>query len=562
MAKTGRAIVVVALLIALIVPAAVMASGQKETAGTGEAAKTGFDKRLVITWTAPSATQIVDGNWVEAQLEQRFNVDIKVKKMDMSNVEQRNLILASGEMTDLWFPYGNPKEMWDNGLLRSVPFSMIRQYSPNYAKMLDDTGVAWLTSLVPGKKDEFMAPPGYSAGIEGPAFSSFYRLDWLEKLGIKPHGTLQEVYKDRMWWTTEPFTMKEAEQIFDKFVNGDPDGNGKADTYALTGYKSDLLWNFINVANSFGFCYNKNMMEDGQLKEYYITKGYKDFLKWGAGMYKKGLIDKELTILDLNKVFEKIAAGTVGYWIAPYTYVSTMPTAATTTPPNSILFNDPKSKVLVTPPEIGTYGKPVGYYYMPVVGLSYNLFFNKAVDDEKLARILQIVDYVNFDKDARVWSMYGEEGKNWKWAGEKYNSWVQPLQAFNGPEEMGKSGTGSYRWWGVWPADWCAIIESPQLGVVSKWIRDPNQGGKIAWRPYRHDLFGETKLVDINKQYASELSSQRVQFAYKAITGELDVDSEWDNYVKKLMSSGLDKVLAELQKAPIVEDLRKGVVKY
>jgi len=356
--------------------------------------------------------------------------------------------------------------------------------------------------------------------------------------------------------------MAEVEQIFDKYVNGDPDGNGKADTYALVGYKDDLLWNFINLANSFGFCYNKNMMEGGELKEFYITNGYKDFLKWAAGMYKKGLIDKELTILDFNKMWEKIASSKVGYWIAPYTYVSRMPVAATTNPPNSVLFNDPKAKVLVTPPEIGTYGKPVGYYYLAVVGLTYNIFINKNVDDQKLARILQMVDYINFDKDARVWTTYGEEGKNWKWSGEPYNSFVEVIQGINGPEEIGKMGVGSYRWWGVWPADWCKIIEPPELGVVSKWIRDPNLGGKIAWRAYRNDLFGETKLVDVNKQYASELASQRVQFAYKAITGEINVDSEWDNYVKKLKSSGLDKVLAELQKAPIVEELLKGNVKY
>ena len=42
----------------------------------------------------------------------------------------------------------------------------------------------------------------------------------------------------------------------------------------------------------------------------------------------------------------------------------------------------------------------------------------------------------------------------------------------------------------------------------------------------------------------------------------MDIDARWDTYVNKWMGSGGKEVLAELEKMPIVEELRMGNVVY
>lgn len=40
-----------------------------------------------------------------------------------------------------------------------------------------------------------------------------------------------------------------------------------------------------------------------------------------------------------------------------------------------------------------------------------------------------------------------------------------------------------------------------------------------------------------------------------AITGEIDIEAEWDNYVESYLDNGGTELIAEMEKAPRVEDL-------
>jgi len=521
-------------------------------------------EKYEISWLNFGAQHIVDGNPIEKIIEEKFNVDIKVVKADVQDTEKINLMLASGEMPDVMMPYGNPKEYWDQGLIRSIPFDMVRKYIPGFAKVYDKHPIAWLTSLVPEKDNEFLGLPAISEGISGPSFVDMWRLDWLENIGVKPHGTLEPIIEGKMWWTTEPFTFDEMEQIFKAFVNNDPNKNGQKDTYATVGYKDSLLWNYINLAQSFGLVWSRNLMEDGELKMYYTANAYKEFLKWMSKMYKDGMVDKEITILDFTKMWEKIATGNVGYWIVPYSYVGAMPETAPTSPPYSVLVNYPESKVLVTPPVKGKSGKSIGYQYLELETLaSYWTFISSKVSDDKLIKILQILEYTTFNSEMRNKVVFGEEGIHWEWSGKPYASSINRLVAL-GPEQAGELGVGGT--YGAinssYTKEWLTYVETPELNVVASWIRDPKKGGLISGRSYRYDVFGETNLGEINKQYGSEINTQVQEFSYKCITGQIDVESSWNSYIDKLMRSGLNEMLEEIKKAPLTDELHKGTVKY
>ena len=48
------------------------------------------------------------------------------------------------------------------------------------------------------------------------------------------------------------------------------------------------------------------------------------------------------------------------------------------------------------------------------------------------------------------------------------------------------------------------------------------------------------------------------EFMWRIITGQGDLDAEWEGHVERFMNAGGSALLAELKKAPIVPELEMG----
>ena len=77
----------------------------------------------------------------------------------------------------------------------------------------------------------------------------------------------------------------------------------------------------------------------------------------------------------------------------------------------------------------------------------------------------------------------------------------------------------------------------------------------IQAKPYRLDLFNETRLTELNDLYGATLSTLTNEYFYNVICGEVDLDASWDAYVKTLEQAGYAEIREELQKAPLFSDL-------
>jgi hypothetical protein len=89
-----------------------------------------------------------------------------------------------------------------------------------------------------------------------------------------------------------------------------------------------------------------------------------------------------------------------------------------------------------------------------------------------------------------------------------------------------------------------------------------HDGRKYEITNYRTDLFNETLIPDIRKKSGATLDTMRDEFMFKAMTGALDIDKEWDGYVAGWLKAGGQDYLNEMAKAPLYAELRKGIVKY
>ncbi|MBQ6979399.1 MAG: hypothetical protein IJR66_03370 [Clostridia bacterium] len=88
------------------------------------------------------------------------------------------------------------------------------------------------------------------------------------------------------------FTIKDFEYLLEAFTLGDPDGNGKNDTFGLT-LGEQLFW---GLPMMYAFCdYGWTITGNQNNKDLtysYTTQDFKNYINWMAKMYKLGYIDK------------------------------------------------------------------------------------------------------------------------------------------------------------------------------------------------------------------------------------------------------------------------------
>jgi putative aldouronate transport system substrate-binding protein len=503
-----------------------------------------------------------DGSYVQKRLEEQFNIKITNTKVDTWNADQVNLMIASGDLPDTFaFTTGGKtaQELYDSGLTRTIPKEMLEKYAPRYMKMLSENPPGPIMNLKEGTDNEYLQLIGQYAHVDGLVWGPTFRLDWLEKLGIEPPGEIKQVGpsggREKIYYTDGAYTIEEVEEILKAFTFDDPDGNGKDDTYGISPWNSNTNW-AVTLLGSFGIALspNYNLMEDGKLVTSEISQNYKAFLKQMAKWYEMGLVDPEFTTLDDKKSWEKYKQGKIGYYVAQPSYMAMDDWAKGRAPQNLVENPDSNAKILAALPEIGKGGQQGEGAYIPVGNLADAFYVSKDVTDEELARILQLFDYINFDKEAR-WTLYGEVGVHSDWEGEPEKSALKVRPEF--AAEEGNSGFWAYNF-RTYDKDRVPWFQSEYtMKLKNEVFAREDVKENMLIRPYKWDLLNETKIKEVEKRYKGQLDTIVAEFRMKAIVGEVDVDKEWDNYVENWKNNGGNELLAELEKAPKVSDLMK-----
>ncbi|NJD04368.1 MAG: hypothetical protein FIA99_17630 [Ruminiclostridium sp.] len=539
-------------------------SGKPTTTASGQtqqtsAAENELDKTLEIAWggNGYGTYKIEEGGIIQKKLEEKFNVKLKPVKIDFSSEDKIKLLMLSGEGPDVGrLGYTSTFENYSNGYIGSIPIDLIKQYAPLHAAFLDSKVAGWKYRLEPGSKKNLIALAGADDTIMGTYIVPTYRLDWLEKSPVKPKGELVDIDgKGKVFYTTEAYTLDELEQVLNYFANGDPDGNGKKDTYGISPPAMDVnvpglnQYAFDSIMGSYGLsnAANFNTNIDGKAVPTEINPALKDLLKRLNKWYKMGIIDKEFLTDSFMRMNEKLGNGITGYVNNQISYFNyEHPGLKTLFPANAIIAN-PNAKVLITPPEKGTI-QAVSQTY-PVNTLEgYDTIVGKDVSDEKLKRILMMYDYMNYTPEGFILTRFGVADDTFKWNGEPYKSGITVLKA-DAPNGYYFFNGGFYNQFYI-----DINYSEGQKKLVSYF--QTGEGAKYASvKYYKYDFFNTTNKVEVDKQYGTALSTLYNEFITQAILGKIDVDAAWDGYVKKWMESGGDKAIAEIEKAPTLEEL-------
>ena len=137
----------------------------------------------------------------------------------------------------------------------------------------------WLYSYYEGKN--YGVPNLFYTG-KAP-FIGMWRMDWLKNAGI-----------DKV-----PETLDEMHDAFVAFTNGDPDKNGKKDTYGMTGDLTATHFTFTEIFGAFGVLPFNWMEVDGKVVYGGLQPETKQALALLAQWYKEGLISPDF-ITDIK----------------------------------------------------------------------------------------------------------------------------------------------------------------------------------------------------------------------------------------------------------------------
>lgn len=221
---------------------------------------------------------------------EKTNVEIEWDYYDYNTaVEKKNLMYSSGEYPDMvggWLLEDTDILTYADDVYVPVE-DLIDKYAPNIKKALDE---------FPNARETMTTPDGhiYGFGIMGPQpdcnWLTFINKEWLKNVNMDM-----------------PETLDEFEAVLKAFKEQDANGNGDPnDEIPFSFYNDPYIYG--NLFGSFGRLDNEDhlVMEDGKVVFTADKEEYKEAIKWFNHLYEEGLIDQEAFTQD------KIQYGTKG----------------------------------------------------------------------------------------------------------------------------------------------------------------------------------------------------------------------------------------------------------
>lgn len=251
--------------------------------------------------------ETIEDNRALRYIEDTLNIDIVYNWLAPSDSysDKLNLTIASGDIPDMMIV--NPLQLQQLTVAGAIedmtPY--IDRYANSELKSAYDAtgGIALEAATIDGK---IMGVSNVSPQADAPGMA-WVRKDWLDKLGLEG-----------------PKTVDDLEAVARAFVEGDPDGDGVANTVGLTGTRDPVmisgnLHGFDAIFNAHGaFPTRFYESEEGQIVYGSVQPEAKSALERLARMYQEGLIDPEFATKNAEKSNEIVVGGRSGIMFGPW----------------------------------------------------------------------------------------------------------------------------------------------------------------------------------------------------------------------------------------------------
>ncbi len=520
-------------------------TGDSQGSGSSDTTATTTEDRMKISYWDSFCENMLPDSYTESLIEAKFPVDIVVNRSSDTNMIQVSALFTEEKVPDVFWTKESSAYINSLGITRTIPREMVEEYAPSFLALYDSCPTIYSSVMDFDNTDEFFALNGatdQAAGVAGSMFADFYRYDWIEALGIDLGVEVTQI-SDNFYVAHNGPTLEKFEEIMEGFTYGDPDGTGIDDTLGASFEYSNSLNRFELIYSGFDMVAGVNEFH-GQAEQFYAMDNYKEFAIWFADLYAKGYIDEDFIDQDRTERWEKVNEEKVGYFPESSIAVNSW---AFGRPPLSLLELNPEATFLITPGLSNNQGQGTMIKSaMPTFGAL--CYVSKHVDDEKLAMILQVLEYTNFGED-NISMWYGEEGVDWV---SNEEGGVEVLNNLEVSEKGARVFTMNVQIGELFEA----ISVGPVFAAGADfWLYD------CIWREndreqyqYKLDLYGETEYNEMEALYGNDCTAIYRKYFEDWVYNGLDVEESWDAMLQELDEAGYHSMMDELnQVAPLEE---------
>ena len=502
-------------------------------------------EKYTFNWTQYYVTPAAEDAVTIKLLEDKFNVDINILPIeDSSFLEVLNTYIMGGDTPDV-IRLKDPSLFGtyvDQGVLGAMDMEIVKEYAPIIYGAISDWegGLYW----------SFGNVDGVQYGIPSVSTGNLYHLPivynetWMKNVGVE----------------TTPETLDELYDLMVKFTKEDPDQDGLDDTYGLASDGMRLVFGAYGVnpgAADGRTDHSYFQLLDGEVEYAASTQRYKEALKVLNQWYEEGLIDPEFVTGE----------NTGGYWAISHSMVNQR--IGMTVRGNYYHWNETgdysynNEEGVLTPVEAGSVAaeftaanpEQTLIYGGTVTGpngeqgvkswnsLAQIYCFSPAVteDPEKFARIMAIMNFMARgssynDMETRIAyyeDVYGEEGKYWYFI----------------DKENGEFGTTT-----GFRDDYPEFDPIDRFGRTEYGPSAPGKGSSAGGRFAESLGYHENGIVNLVQyslpkmnEYQTNLTNIKDKWMIAFVTGEKDVEADWDEYMAEMNNSGLQEMVDEVR---------------
>ena len=454
--------------------------------------------------------------WAECtpiiEMEERTGVHIEWEEVSPpTQAEKYNLLIVSGDYPDIinYSDAGTVEYMIDNEIAAELT-DLMEEYAPSYSALMEADEALYRATAT---------DDGRIGGLAGYSYNTYsktgglMRADWLEEIGMDAPVTFDEYY-----------------EVLTAFVN-----TGLCEHPLAMRIDSSLSSNaFMSAlggrigaaeessANS--FYYN----EDGELVYGYVEEPFKEYITMMAQWYEEGLIYPDLLTSDMVET-SMIADGSYGLFYNDCEFLDTYTAAGQV--------NDPDFALVGVSEPLLEEGQTT--YFGDAAELSVSIFITTACDNVELA--LSWLDYF-FSEEGSILCQYGIEGEGLVYDEDGNPQYSELIT--NNPDGLSMSNAMIQYTvnTNIYCKDFQPVYEAyteEQQACIDAW----NATKEVSDSSYTSYFSLSTEEQDAVSGPFTDISTYVAETVGKFLTGQMDVESEWDSYVATVESMGLQDVL-------------------
>lgn len=491
-------------------------------------------EKITLTVGVPGTSKVedYDTNAFTKFLEEKTNIDLEFYQFPSSGgMEKLNVMLASNtELPDVIVGFTIPKTTFLAHASEGVFLELSEYYDKYgyyYKQFVENTQVENVD--------------GYMSVADG---GKYFVPNVAEQLGNKYGGKafINKVWLDKLGLEM-PETIDDFKNVMQAFLTQDPNGNGQNDEIGFTGSKGGWNEKPVNfLMNSFIYDDYKDgfIVNDGKISLNYTTDEYKKGLSYLQEMAADKTLDVQAYTQDNNTLRSLVANKIVG--------------AFATGSPDNLFLDEPEfmNEYVALPPLKGPDGVAYALYTQPAT--SCGGVITKYCEHPEAA--FRFLDFF-LSEEASMFARYGVEGVDWKPA-------TPDMKAMFGDYGFEAKIQQILPYGSIQNSHWNQAGPSFRSSAISDtlaWDGSPTDGEyfkAVALKAYidkgPKEVFNTNKMLlsldemtEYNDLYTS-ISRCVKENIPNFITGQKNLEGDWDEFQKSLKNLGLDRYLELAQK--------------